>query len=379
MTALDQEAKPRRRFDWRIALQRFGPFVALVLLVIFTAYQSDRFLSVENITNILRQHAPVGIIALGMALVIILGGIDLSVGSLLALAGGVGIWTMNTAYHAARIVERASAAGASTFDADSDFRVWLARQFVATGFADAAQACIWLGMAAVVLTGLAGGVLNGLLVAIGRVPPFIATLGTMAAFRSIALTMADGGEFRVDSAMRDFRWLGTGGIPLPVVELRPGVPMQIWYPIIIFFVLFLIVWVVHKRTRFGRYVVAVGCNEQAARYSAISIARTKLLTYSVLGLLVGIAALIQASRFNSVASSNAGMLFELDAIAAVVIGGTSMRGGLGTIPGTVVGVLMLGVVGNMLNMLNVSPYLQGLVKGAIVIGAALLQRGRSNQ
>lgn len=378
-TKLEYETAPsRRRFDWRSVLQRFGPVVALLVVVVFTAGQSDRFLSAENITNILRQHAPVGIIALGMAMVIILGGIDLSVGSLLALAGGVGIWTMNTAFDASRIVERATAGG-TAFDADSAFRVWLARQFLGTGLADSPNACIILGMCVVVLTGLAGGIVNGILIAIGRVPPFIATLGTMAAFRSVALTMADGGEFRVDSAMRDFRWLGTGGIPIPMLELRPGQPLQIWYPIVIFIVLFLAIWLIHKRTRFGRYVVAVGCSEQAARYSAISITRIKLGTYALLGLMVGIAALIQASRFNSVASSNAGMLFELDAIAAVVIGGTSMRGGLGTIPGTIVGVLMLGVVGNMLNMLNVSPYLQGLVKGAIVVGAALLQRGRSNQ
>jgi ribose transport system permease protein len=353
--------------------------LTLVALVIFTTYQSDRFLSAENVTNILRQHAPVGIIALGMAIVIILGGIDLSVGSLVALAGGVGIWTMNTAYHASRVVARAVGEGAASYDADSAFRVWLAKQFSSFGFTDSVSACIYLGMAAVVLTGLAGGMLNGLLVAVGRIPPFIATLGTMAAFRSVALTMADGGEFRVDGALRSFRDIGAGGVPIPFVEVRPGVPLQIWYPIIIALALFLVVWVIHKRTRFGRYVVAIGCNEQAARYSAINITLVKLLSYSLLGLLTGIAALIQASRFSSVASSNSGLLFELDAIAAVVIGGTSMRGGLGTIPGTVIGVLMLGVVGNMLILLNVSPYLQGLVKGAIVIGAALLQRGRAHR
>jgi ribose transport system permease protein len=128
------------------------------------------------------------------------------------------------------------------------------------------------------------------------------------------------------------------------------------------------------RTRFGRYVVAVGCNERAAVYSAINVKRIKLLTYTLIGFLTGIAAVLLSSRMNSVSSSGTGLYYELDVIAAVVIGGTSMSGGKGTVIGTVVGVLILGVVGNMLNMLQVSTYLQGLVKGLIIIAAVLVQR-----
>ena len=135
-----------------------------------------------------------------------------------------------------------------------------------------------------------------------------------------------------------------------------------------------------NRTRYGRYLIAIGCNERAARYSAINVARVKILTYTLSGLLCGIAALSIAARNGSIASSSTGTLYELDAIAAVVIGGTRMRGGSGSILGTLIGVAVLGVIGNMLNFLDVSPYLQGLVKGLIIVAAVLLQRvGRAKE
>ncbi len=385
----------RRAFDWRTFLQRFGPLVALIILVAYTASESESFLTPANIANILRQNAPIGILALGMTFVIILGGIDLSVGSLVALAGGVGIWTMNTAFAAENIIRRAEQMAGDqsmAFNADSAFRVWLAKQFVGMGMAGDPMTALLLGSSLIVLLGAIGGLLNGLLISRGRLAPFIATLGTMAAYRSIAVAMVDAGEFRPDAGIRPseiapgadaaawtFRYLGQRGINIPWIEVREGVPLQIGYPVIVFFALILITWIILRRTRYGRYVIAIGCNEQAARYSAINVEGVKLLTYLLMGLLTGIAALLQASRFNSVASSSSGQLYELDAIAAVVIGGTSMRGGSGTIFGTVVGVLILGVISNMLNMLNISPYLHGLVKGVIVIGAVLIQRGRANQ
>lgn len=368
-----QPDQPAAAPDWSRLLQRLGPLLALILLVAFTAWRSDRFLTGENIMNILRQNAPVGILALGMTFVITLGGIDLSVGALLAMAGGVGIWMMNTAADASAIIAKAQ--DATAFNPDSAFRIALAKGCVSAGMADSPAIALTIGICIILLVGLLGGVINGLLVTRGKLAPFIATLGTMAIFRSIAVAMAEAGEFRPSSTITSFRLLGASGISLPI-DARAGVPLQIGYPVVAFLLLVVVLWVVLRMTRFGRYVIAIGCNEQAAIYSAIKVARVKLLTYTLMGTLTGLAALLQASRFNSVSSSSSGLLYELDAIAAAVIGGTSMRGGVGTILGTLVGMLMLGVIGNMLNLLDISPYLQGLVKGVILIGAALLQRGR---
>jgi ribose transport system permease protein len=154
-----------------------------------------------------------------------------------------------------------------------------------------------------------------------------------------------------------------------------GQPLVLRWSIIVFIVAAVLAHVVLNRTRYGRYVYAIGSNERAARYSAIAVSRVKLFTYGLIGTLVGVAALMNSSRMNSVSSGQSGSMWELDAIAAVVIGGTRMTGGRGQIWGTVVGLLILGVIGNMLNLLQVSPYLQGLVKGAIIVAAVLLQRG----
>lgn len=362
--------------QWKRWLARLGPFAALLILSAFTATQSERFLAPENILNILRQNAPIGILALGMTFVIIHGGIDLSVGSLLALAGGVGIWTTNTLLDASTIVQLA--AQGDSFNPDSAFRVAMANLSLRIGIADQLTWAIAFGFATTVTMGVVGGFINGMLVTYGRLAPFIATLGTMAIFRSLAVSMVAAGEFSVSgSAMNAYRIPGADGISFPWYHIREGVPLQLHYPVLVLFALTAILWLVLRRTRYGRYVIAVGCNEQAARYSAISVSRIKLATYGLMGLLTGIAALLQASRFNSVSSSSSGTLYELDAIAAVVIGGTSMRGGSGTILGSLVGVLLLGVISNMLVLLDISPYLQGLVKGVILIAAALLQRGQA--
>jgi ribose transport system permease protein len=362
-------------WDWRTFLQRFGPLVALILLVAFARWRSDRFLSAENILNVLGQNSFVGIVALGMTFVIILGGIDLSVGSLLALAGCVGLWTMNTVMSATDIVQRAID-DPTAYNADSAFRVWLAHGFTNLGMAGNEGYAIALAVLMILLVGTLGGLLNGLLVSRGRLAPFIATLGTMAAFRSLVVTMANAGQ--ITPSAPGFTRIGRGGIAIPGIELRPGEPLQISYPILTLFALVIILWIVLRRTRYGRYVIAVGCNEKAAVYSAIRVKTVSLMTYTLLGLFVGIASLLQVSKFSSLTSGSTGSMMELDAIAAVAIGGTSMRGGSGTVLGTLVGVLLLGVIGNMLNMLNINPHLQGLVKGSIVIGAALLQRPRSD-
>ncbi|MHB1155747.1 MAG: ABC transporter permease [Phycisphaerales bacterium] len=337
----------------------FVPLAALIVLVAFTiTYElavkghSD-FISPENLLNILRQWSFVGIIAVGMTFVIILGGIDLSVGSLVAMIGGVGILTLNAVM---------KSSGNELF-------------------------AVILAFIVMLLVGTGAGFVNGFLVTRGRIAPFIATLGGLAAFRSVALALADGGEYRSRSAAW-FSQLGAGGIPIPFTNLAPasvdGVPAQIIplllpWPVLIFIIIAGVAWLLLNRTRYGRYVIAIGCNERAARYSAINVERIKLLTYTLLGFCTGTAGALLAGRMNSVSSSTTGMLYELDVIAAVVIGGTRMRGGAGSVVGTLVGVLILGVIGNMLNLLQVSTYWQGLVKGLIIIAAVLLQRAERTE
>ena len=326
------------------------PALALVLLVAatisFEIYRKGRsdFITPENLLNILRQWSFVGIIAIGMTFVIILGGIDLSVGSLVAFLGGAGILLMNYLI----------TAGASELTA------------------------VLAAIGVMLIGGALAGASNGLLITRGRIAPFIATLGGLAAYRSLALALVDGGEYRSQSPQY-FSRFGSGGIPLDSIGLWiiPGrLPLTFPWPVLVFLILAGAGWVLLNWTRFGRYVIAIGSNERAAIYSAIRVDRVKLLTYTLAGFCTGVAAALQASRLNSVSSSGTGVLYELDVIAAVVIGGTRMRGGAGTIAGTVIGVLILGVIGNMLNLLQVSVYYQGLVKGLIIIGAVLLQRGQ---
>jgi len=221
--------------------------------------------------------------------------------------------------------------------------------------------------------GTAAGLLNGILIAKGRIVPFIVTLGGLAAYRSLALVLADGGD--LDSASDQlFPIAGRNGVDIPGLHLPNGQPLQMPYMVIAFFVLAALMAVLLNKTRYGRYVIAVGSNERAARYSAINVDRIKIMTYTLTGALTGVAAFFVASNLNSVPTSTAGNLYELDVIAAVVVGGTRMLGGAGSIFGTVIGVLILGVISNMLSFLDVSPYLQGLVKGVIIVAAIYIQQ-----
>jgi ribose transport system permease protein len=331
----------------------FVPAAALATLLAFTisfefATKGESILiKPENVLNILRQVSFVGIIAMGMTLVITLGGIDLSVGSLVALLGGVGILAMNALL----------------------------------GDGNTELFSVAVAFALILIAGTAAGTLNGLLIAKGSLAPFIATLGGLAAYRSIAMALVQGGEYRSASDSL-FVIPGAGGIPIPGTNIAPraiqAVPLLLPWPVVVFAIVAGAAWLVLNRTRLGRYIVAIGSNERAAIYSAIRVDRVKLITYSLLGFCTGIAALLSASRLASVSSSSSGTLYELDVIAAVVIGGTRMRGGSGTIIGTVIGVLILGVIQNMLNLLQVSVYLQGLVKGLIIVGAVLLQRAEKH-
>lgn len=328
---------------WIVPALALAGLIAFTIIYEFASKGESVLIKPENLVNILRQVSFVGIIAMGMTLVITIGGIDLSVGSLVAFLGGVGILLLNT------LLTRGTAE-------------WLA---------------VLMSFALILTGGIVAGVINGLLVSKGKLAPFIATLGGLAAYRSLSMALVAGGEYR-SQATEMFGKVGAGGISIPGTNIAPNspspIPLLFPWPVLIFAIVAGLAWIILNRTRLGRYIVAIGSNERSAIYSAINVDQVKILTYGILGLCTGIAAMLVASRLASISSSSSGTLYELDVIAAVVIGGTRMRGGAGTIVGTVIGVLILGVIQNMLNLLQVSVYLQGLVKGLVIIGAVLLQR-----
>lgn len=309
-----------------------GPYFALVALLLLCGITNDTFLSTQNLLNILRQVSYSGLIALGMTFVIVGGGIDLSVGSLFALSGVAGALAMS---HWAGPV-------ASALHLSSDF------------------SGILLGLFVACLVGLIGSALNALIIVIGRLPPFIATLGTLSIFRSSALCLADSGTLAVENAQ--FAQLGGAtclGLPIPALVL-------ILTTVLLDFLL--------GRTVFGRHVAAVGANTRVAQFAGIQTRRITALTYLIPGICIGLSAFLFLGRLGSISSSNAGNLYELDAIAAVIIGGASMSGGHGTLRGTLAGILILGIVSNILDLWGVSVNLQGVVKGLVIIISVLIQR-----
>ena len=327
MTTAPLQARSAAPLLARLSAYNTAPLLALAVLFAASAVSSPYFLQPQNLLNILRQVSYSGTIALGMTFVIIAGGIDLSVGSMMALVGAIAVITLNR-----------------------------------TG---GTIGSIALAAAAALALGGALGLANGVAVTKGRIAPFIVTLGTMAIFRSLALYLGDAGEFRSISA--DYGDLG--------MSTLLAVPTPVW----IWFLLAFGLDVVLNRTRYGRHVCAVGSNEKVARYAAIDVDRVRLLTYVIAGLMVGVSSILLSARLNSLSSTNFGKDFELDAIAAVIIGGTPMTGGRGSIWGTIVGAIILGIINNMLNMLGVSPYLQGTVKGFVIIAAVLVQRKAARQ
>ncbi len=337
-------AQPRLDQRIRVWIDRFpswsGALLGLILLCVITAVMEPAFVRPDNLVNILNQNATVGIVAVGMTLVIILAGIDLSVGSLLALAGGVGILALNV------------------------------------GGPDGGTLTVLRALAVMVIVGTLAGGINGTLIAKGNIAPFIATLGALVAFRSAAVWIADGGQFRAMGPAL-FTQIGSGWpIPGTNVSRVAGrvTPLVLPCAVIIWALVAVVGAILLNRTRLGRYIIAIGSNERSALYSAIPVDRVKIITYSLLGLMVGIAAVVEATKFNSINSSNTGTLLELDVIAAVVIGGTRMQGGVGSIGGTIIGVLLIGVIKNMLVMQGVTSHAHGLVMGVIIILAALIQQ-----
>ena len=313
------------------------------------------FLKPQNLLNVLNQQSYVGVVAVGMTFVIVSGGIDLSVGSLLALLAAVGLTVANA-------VSYAAPAGGQPGVVRLE---WLG---------------VPLGYAAMLAAGAAAGLLHGLLISKGRIAPFIATLGGLAAYRSLALTLARSGEIVYAGGRGElFAALGNNGIPIPGTDLAGpfadrAVPATLNWSILIWLAVAAGGWVVLNRSVLGRYTLAVGSNEQASAYNAVPVARVRVYVYMLMGVLTGLAAMLFASRINSVSSGGSGTLLELDAIAAVVVGGTRLGGGRGTIAGTVIGVLILGVISNMLTLLGISDTLQGTVKGVVIVAAVLIQR-----
>ncbi|MEG0876796.1 MAG: ribose ABC transporter permease [Oscillospiraceae bacterium] len=309
-------------------IQKFGALITLVLLVIVLSIIDKDFRSVSNLMSLLRQASVNGLIAFGMTCVILTGGIDLSVGSTVALSSLV----------CALMVK----AGVSPI----------------------------LAILAALALGTLLGATSGLLVTKGRLQPFIATLITMTVYRGLTLIFSGGrpvsglfaaGDTSVGSAILN----GIGR----------GEPLGIPIPAIIFFVVFGIFLFILNKTVTGRRIYAVGSNEQAARLAGVNNNRTKLLVYSISGFLAAFAGLIILSRLGS-AQPTAGAGYELDAIAAVALGGTSMSGGRGKLYGTLIGVLIIAVLSNGLNILNVSSYYQDVVKGVVILLAVLSDRKR---
>ncbi len=315
---------------FRIDLKTAGPLLALVLLIILGYSLNPAFLNEGNVTNLLTRSAFIGIIAVGATFVITAGGIDLSVGSMAAFIAGMMILIMNAAV-------------------DS----W-----------GASLATVLLGIGCSLILGIGAGFINGFLTTKAKIEAFIVTLGTMGIYRSLITYFADGGTLSLNNGARE--------IYRPVYY---DSFLRIPYPVWVFIIVAVIGWILMNRTAFGRYCMAIGSNEQVARYSAIKVDRIRTWTYVLQGLCVSLATIIYVPRLGS-ASSATGVLWELEAIAAVIIGGTVLKGGFGRIGGTVIGALILTAIGNILNLTDIiSNYLNGAVQGIIIVAAVYLQRG----
>ena len=315
----------RMKFD----IKTMGPAIALILLCIIGYLLNPAFASEGNITNLLTRSAFIGIIAVGATFVITAGGIDLSVGSMAAVISGVMIIIMNNTI--------------DTFGGG-----------VAT---------VLIGCGSSIILGLGAGWINGFLTTKGKIEAFIVTLGTMGIYRSLVTYFADGGTLSLDFAIR--------GTYRPVYyDSFFGLPIPVW----VFAIVSVLGWMLLNRTAFGRYCMAIGSNEAVAKYSAVNVDRIKTLTYVIQGLCVSLATIIYVPRLGS-ASASTGVMWELEAIAAVIIGGTVLKGGYGRIGGTILGALILTTIGNILNFTDlISNYLNGTMQGLIIIIAVWLQR-----
>ncbi|MFL1491321.1 ABC transporter permease [Pseudomonas antarctica] len=311
--------RPRLQLARLVRSPAFYPFVGLLVVTLVMILASDTFLTTSNLSNIARQVSINAIIAVGMTCVILTGGIDLSVGPVMALSGT------------------------------------LTAGLMVAGLPPG------LAIGAGMLIGVAFGIGNGLFVAYLHMPPIIVTLATMGIARGLGLMYTDG--YPISGLPEWFGFFGRQRL------------FGIEVPILIMFITYFAAYVLLQHTRIGRYIYAIGGNEEAVRLSGVRAARFKLLVYGISGLTAAIAGLVLTSRLMS-GQPNAGVSFELDAIAAVVLGGASIAGGRGVIVGTLLGAMLLGVLNNGLNMLGVSPYVQSVIKGAIILLAIFISRQR---
>lgn len=294
------------------------PLIGLIVVSILMGFASENFFSVSNIMNVLRQVSIVGILAVGMTFVILTGGIDLSVGAVMALSGTIAAGLM-----------------------------------VNTGLPG------WIGLLAGLGVGVGLGVFNGVMVAWGRMPAIIVTLATMGIARGLGLLYSGG--YPISGIPSWISWFGIGRvgiIPVPVIAMV---------------VIYAVAWILLQRTPFGRHVYAIGGNELAAKLSGVKTQWVKLAVYGISGLTSALAAIILTGRLMS-GQPNAGVGFELDAIAAVVLGGTAIAGGRGLILGTLIGAVLLGILNNGLNLMGINPYMQDVIKGAIILLAIYIGR-----
>lgn len=309
----------KKKFDSKEVVTKLGPLLALIVLVIFVTFLNPSFISATNLLNLLRQVSTNALIAFGMTFVIITGGIDLSVGSTLALSSA------------------------------------LTAGMIVSGLDPLLAMIIGVGI------GFVLGAVNGLLITKGKMAPFIATLATMTIFRGLTLVFTDGKPITGIGDSFIFKFMGRGylfGIPFPVI-----------LTLVCFAILFMLL---HKMT-FGRKTFAIGGNEKAAYIAGIKSDRIKVLIYAISGMMASISGIIITSRLNS-AQPTAGTSYEMDAIASVVLGGTSLSGGRGRIVGTLIGALIIGTLNNGLNLLGVSSFYQQVVKGIVIIIAVLIDR-----
>jgi inositol transport system permease protein len=325
----------KERSPWEL-LSRFAPLIFLLLMMAVFATLEPRFLDPTNLFNVMRQISITGLIALGMTFVILTAGIDLSVGSVLALSAIV-----------AAAVAKGSTGNSLSLDSDE-----------VTGYGWFASLLTAVGI------GVLCGFIQGFTITRLKVPPFVVTLGGLSAFRGLTLWFSGGGPISGFDA--DFRWWGQGMIgPVPV-------------PVILFLLCALICHVVLRHTRYGRNVYAVGGNMEAARLSGILVSRIILSVYMIVGFFAGLAGFVLNARLNS-AEAVAGQGYELTVIASVVIGGTSLFGGAGSIAGTVIGATLIGVLVNGLVLNNVSSYIQQVIIGLIIISAVAFDRYIKNR
>ena len=302
-------------------IQKYGMIIILVLITIMFSVLSPNFLTYSNMISMLRQVSIIGIIAAGQTLVIITAGIDLSVGSIVALAG---------------VISATVALGSNS---------------------------ALLGIGAGLLAGTLIGLFNGFLISKVKLAPFIVTLASMTLFAGLALLVSGGNPIIVSDPI--FKFIGQGYVgPIP-------------FPVIVLLFVYIVFFFILKKTVHGQYIYSIGGNEKATILSGIKVNKHKIIVYATSGFLAGLASIILTSRLSS-ASPVAGTGYELDAIAAVILGGTSLFGGRGHVFGTLVGVLILGVLTSGMNLINVSPFYQDITKGVIILVAVIIDRFINN-